>query len=146
MPSETAQRGAAPVGHLAELGEVESSAIIALRLWCDGARGEIGLTDAGLEALGDTMQLLLGHGRRKLMRHGAGCSCLGGDEACFAQLVALAACGEQDEALMLAMLMVRADMAPGLAHHAGRLGRAIAALGAQARRPHAAAPVSHVLH
>ncbi|WP_373353670.1 hypothetical protein [Pseudoroseicyclus sp. CXY001] len=125
-------RGAAPVGQLAELGTIETGAVLALRLWGDGAQGDLGLSGAGLDALGGAMTLLARHGRRRLMRHGTTCACLGGDEACFAQLVALAAAGEEEEALMLAMLMVRGDRAPELSHHAGCLGRAIAAACARA--------------
>ncbi|NDV01641.1 hypothetical protein [Pseudoroseicyclus tamaricis] len=141
-------RGAAPVGQLAELGALESGAVLALRLWCEGAREEIGLAGPGLEALTGAMRLLLDHGRRRLMRHGTTCSCLGGDEACFAQLVALAATGEEEEALMLAMLMVRGDMAPALIHHAGDLGRALALSCAQLERLEQMdrPPASHAIH
>ena len=40
------------------------------------------------------------------MRHSIECRCLGGDEACFANLVATAAEGEREDALLMATLMV----------------------------------------
>lgn len=55
------------------------------------------------------------HGRRPLIRHGLGCSCLGADENCFAQMIAAASEGAREDTMMLAALIVRPDFAPALA-------------------------------
>ncbi|KPP84135.1 MAG: hypothetical protein HLUCCA08_01350 [Rhodobacteraceae bacterium HLUCCA08] len=127
-------RGAAAVGQLAELGPVEAGAVLCLRLWSDGPddraalqadlRQHLGasvgaLACAAMETIG---ALCTRFGRRPLMRHDVDCACLGGDEAAFALLVATAAEGETEDALMLAALIVRADVAPMLIAPARDLG------------------------
>ncbi|SHI58441.1 hypothetical protein [Wenxinia saemankumensis] len=96
-------KGSHPVGQLTDLDPAGRVAVAAFR--GDGRE----LCPAPLR---DLCALCARHGRRPLACHGAGCPCLGGDEACFARLIELAAGGEQEEALMLAMLLVRADLAP----------------------------------
>ena len=72
------------------------------------------------------------------MRHGTDCPCLGADEACFARVVADASEGAREDAMLVAALMVRPDMAPAAVHLAEALGLALKrlALGtvAEARR------------
>lgn len=46
------------------------------------------------------------------MRHSVHCKCLGADESCFANFIVTAATGERDDAMLIATLLVRADVAP----------------------------------
>ncbi len=126
--------GAASVGRLIDLDPVEAGAVLYLRLCWDNPDALTALTDdfapllgtsAGALAARSFVQLATlcqSHGRRALCAHALTCACLGGDEACFARLVADAASGAREDALMMAMLLVRADFAPmvtGLAQDAG---------------------------
>lgn len=129
------QRGAARVGLLADLDAVEAGAVLYLRLWCDGDRNQVArdfeaaLGDAHGEAACRTLDQLCGlcarHGRRPLMRHHLGCACLGADEACFANFIAAAVGGEREDAMLIATLIMRADMAPCAAALAQDLGLAL---------------------
>lgn len=134
-------RGGAPVGQLADLGPVEAGAVLCLRLWqAEGDRLAGTLDPAALAAFSSITRLWQDFGRRPMMRHGPACRCLGADEACFAQLVASAATGEREDAMLIACLMVRADAAPGLAALAEDFGlalrRALAAIPAAGRTLH----------
>ena len=53
------------------------------------------------------------------MRHGFECPCLGADESCFANLIVQAVDGDPEDAMLIASLLVRADMA----HCAAALAR-----------------------
>ena len=122
-------RGSAPVGVYDDLDPLGRAAVSCLRLLRRDARVEA----AG--PMADLCGLCVRFGRRPLCAHAEDCPCLGGDEACFARLVELAAAGEREEALMLAMLLVRADVAPlavAMAEQAG-LGAMRMAMGAGAR-------------
>ncbi|WP_109464126.1 hypothetical protein [Albibacillus kandeliae] len=132
-----ARRGGAPVGHLTELDPVEAGAVMYLRLWNDGpaaqARVEhdfrrcLGASDGhrALMALADLCSLCARHCRRPILRHDVRCRCLGSDEACFANFVAAAATGDHKDAMLIATLLVRADMAPSLTGLAATLGHAL---------------------
>ena len=134
---QVSQRGGAAVGLLAELDEIEACAVMYLRLWNSGATArqqmlvEFGRTVGPraarnmLDGLDHICDLCARYGRRPIMRHGISCKCLGADEACFANLVMLAARGEREDAMLIATLMVRADMAPALAGLAETFGLAI---------------------
>nr|WP_167647661.1 hypothetical protein [Mameliella alba] len=131
------ERGSAPVGYLSELGPVEASAVLYLRLWNDGdaARTEVwsdfarhlGSTE-GRHALGafeELCALCARHCRRPLMRHHVTCKCLGADESCFATFIGYASEGQREDALLLAMTLVRPDIAPILAALAEDFGLAL---------------------
>ncbi len=135
-------RGGAAVGLLTELDGVEAASVIYLRLWSDGPDGQAMLWsdlsrtlghDRGrrtLQAFEQLCALCARHGRRPLMRHAVECKCLGADEACFANFVALAATGAQEDAMLIATLLVRADVAPQITSLATNFG-----LGLQQMRP-----------
>lgn len=120
------RRGGAPVAALDTLPACEARAVTWLRLWCDGPEGQAqvwsaassslgaGRATASLTAFERLLNVILEHGRRGLMRHSIGCGCVGADEAVFAQFLALVAKGEDEDAMMIASLLVRADMAPVL--------------------------------
>ena len=78
-----------------------------------------------LMALADLCSLCARHCRRPILRHDVRCRCLGSDEACFANFVAAAATGDHEDAMLIATLLVRADMAPSLTGLAATLGHAL---------------------
>ena len=136
-PAPAARRGGAPVGYLAELPAVEAGAVLYLHLWCSGpaAQAEVwndlartlGTAEgrAALAAFEELCELARAHARRPLMRHDIGCACLGADEAAFANLVAAAAEGEREDAMIFAALLMRAGMAGAAATLAERVGLAL---------------------
>lgn len=127
-------RGGAPVGHLLDLPDVEQAAVACLRLWCDGPESQARLWNEVACALGPAhgrtvlkglerlLALIVAHGRRPLMRHSPGCRCVGGDEAVFAHMVAAAAGGEREDAMLIAALLVQPGMAPQVAELAQQFG------------------------
>lgn len=127
-------RGAAPVGHVADLDPIEAGAVRCLRLWCEAegpqslVKGDftasLGPEAGGLaaETFSELCALCVRYGRRPLMHHATGCACVGADEACFARLVGAAGAGEREDAMLIATLLVRPDVAPGLAILAERIG------------------------
>jgi hypothetical protein len=129
-----ASRGAAPVGVMHELPPLEATAILFLRVWCQGgsARDAIAADFASVtsgpkatQALADfdaLMGLVLSQSRRTLMRHDCKCSCFGGDESAFANLIAAAALADADEAMLFAATLLKAPAA----YEAVRLARALA--------------------
>ncbi len=135
--STPSSRGGAAVGRLADLTPIEAGAVMYLRLWSEGAGGradaasdfDIALgADRGhiaMLTLDRLCSLCAHHGRRPLIRHGLGCGCLGADENCFAQMIAAAAEGAREDAMMMASLIVRPDYAPALASLSEELGLAL---------------------
>ena len=117
------ERGASPVGQIDALPEAEAWWVRALRLWCTGPDGQGALHDDLTRRLGpraadtvfarfaDLMALILDHARRPLMRHALDCQCVGADEAVFA-LFCSQAVTDREEAMMIACLLLRADVAP----------------------------------
>ncbi|MFV0475781.1 MAG: hypothetical protein ACK5MQ_16480 [Pikeienuella sp.] len=129
-----AHRGGAPVGHLDELPDLEAAAILYLRFWLAGdalrerARADLHATlgsgdgDQATEALQGLVEMISRHARRPLMRHQPGCRCFGGDEAAFANFIGAAAHGQREDAILIATLIFRADMAFISVSLAERLG------------------------
>lgn len=126
--------GGAPVSRLAELPPLERQVIRCLRLWCEGPTGrqsvqrELGARHrpAVAERLASDFGALLAttaaHARRPLLGHALECPCAGSDECVFARFVSLAAEGAREEAVLIASLLVRADLALGLAALAEEIG------------------------
>lgn len=137
MSAPIRNRGGAPVGFIAELDPVEAGAVMYLRLWCSGPRSQGMVRDdfrsllgpqQGHQALCSLEQICVlcaREGRRPLMRHNVTCKCLGADESCFANFVAAAAEGNNEDAIMIATLIVRPDMAPCLMALATEFGQAL---------------------
>ena len=96
-----ARRGAMPVGHIDDFSPLEAAA-------------------------GRLSDLCEVYGRRALMRHHVSCRHVGADEACLARLVDAAARGERDDAMLIATLIVRADVAAGLVCEAEQAAAALA--------------------
>ena len=123
MSQGASQRGAAAVGHLNELSPIEASAVLYLRLWCEGPDAQakinsdfrIGLGvergDDAYAALSRLTQLIVHNGRRPLMRHALECQCIGADESCFATMIASAAENDHEDSMLLASVMVKAKVA-----------------------------------
>lgn len=147
--SSLVPRGGAAVGRLTDLQPLEAGAVMYFRLWSDGPNGR---SDAAADfdiALGarkgqETITLLdqicglcATHGRRALVHHGLGCSCLGADENCFAQMVGAAAEGAREDAMMMASLIVRPDFAPALVALSEQFGLALRRMTRPQRPPSA---------
>lgn len=153
------KRGGAPVGFITELDGIEAASVIYLRLWSDGADAQAQVRDDFVTALGhhcgekaiesfeQICSLCAVHGRRPLMRHSVQCKCLGADEACFANFIATASEGAREEAMLIATLLVRADVAPLLASCAFDFGLALKRMRLGAPRDYAAVhPQPTILH
>lgn len=134
MTAQTRGRGGTPVGFLTELDAVEAASVIYLRLWCEGPVSQAQVRDdfiialgpekgcKALNSFGELCAFCSRHGRRPLMRHSVSCKCVGADEACFANFIATAATGEREDAMMIATLIVRPDIAPLIASLAADVG------------------------
>jgi hypothetical protein len=61
--------------------------------------------------------------------HDIACPCVGGDEYALARFVALAAEGDREDAVLLAALLVRADVALCLAPLAEEVGLRVGRIG-----------------
>lgn len=130
-------RGAAAIAHLDDLGTVEARAVMYLRLWWDGGEAReavhadfrLGLGDtsgaSAVRALDQFCTLCSRFGRRPLMRHALTCRCVGADEACLAHVIGAAAEAQREDALMMAMTLVRGDVAPGIVALSEQLGLAL---------------------
>lgn len=152
MTTGNPNRGGAPVGHIADLDAVSAGAVLYLRAWCDGPDAQARICSDFATALGpeagarafqsfeEVCALCVRHGRRPLMRHHLTCQCLGADEACFANFIATASEGCREDALMIASVLVRADMAFCLIDHAQAFGLAIKRMALRAMPP---APMMH---
>lgn len=137
MTQPQQNRGGAPVGYVTELDHIGAASVIFLRLWSDGADAQAKVWKDLSSALGPVRgrkalqsfeqlcNLCARHGRRPLMRHSVQCKCLGADESCFANFVTSAADGEHEDAMLIATLLVRADVAPLIVSCAADFGLAL---------------------
>ncbi|MCX7566356.1 hypothetical protein OS189_08375 [Sulfitobacter sp. F26169L] len=159
MSSAQAKRGGAPVGLITELDSVEAASVIYLRLWCDGPEAQSrvwsdftnGLgADQGrqaFESFEELCTLCTRYGRRPLMRHSVQCKCLGADESCFANFIATATSGEREDAMLIATLLVRPDVAGMVASLASNFGLALKRMHLPAPRDVAApCPMPNTYH
>lgn len=145
MTTPVNKRGGAPVGFLTDLDRIEATSILYLRLWSSGhdaqSKVRTDLTDGlghdrghrTFQSFEDLSSLCARHGRRPLARHAVQCRCIGSDELCFANFMATATDGDREDALLIATLLVRADVAPLIASLATNFGLAL-------RRMHLSAP------
>ncbi len=130
-------RGAKAVGVMDELTGIEAASVIYLRLWFSGSREQARVRsdlfmalgreqgDRALRSFENLCELCVRHGRRPIMRHSVECRCLGSDESCFANFIATAADGQREDALLIATLLVRPDVAPLVASLAAEFGLAL---------------------
>ncbi|MBU2867151.1 hypothetical protein [Pacificibacter marinus] len=126
--------GAAPVSRVEAVDAQTLFLITALRtfgtagekdLWENyAALTDIERADTARSAFDTLMGFVTRNARRPLMTHGGACNCIGADEASFAQFVRLAAEGDAEDAMLMGMLLLRADVVPmavGLAQQLGLL-------------------------
>ena len=152
MSTATFHRGGAPVGFITELDAIEAASVIYFRLWGDGtdARNRVRRDMAtslgpqhGARAI-DSFEQICGLfsalGRRPLMRHAVECKCLGSDESCFANFIATAAEGNREDAMLIATLLIRPDVAPQIAELAAEFGLALKRMNLSARAHRASEP------
>jgi hypothetical protein len=130
-------RGAAAVGLVADLQAVEAGAVMYFRLWHDGPSAREIMSSDFVATMGPDIgrrtlasfqaicSLCATHGRRTLVHHHLNCRCVGADEACFANFIGAAAEGAHEDALLIATMLVRADLAPSLTYHAEAFGLAL---------------------
>ncbi len=158
MTDAQQNRGGAPVGYLTELDSIEAASVIYLRLWCAGPDAQSQVCNdlvtclgpekgqKSLESFQTLCSLCARHGRRPLMRHAVHCKYLGADEACFANFISTAATGDRDDAMLIATLIVRADVAPLLTSVAADFGLALRRMRLSAPRELANDTQVHTLH
>lgn len=158
MTAHDRKRGGAPVGFVTELDGIEAAAVIYLRLWGDGPDSQAQVWNdlasrlgaeggrRALESFESLFALCIRHGRRPLMRHAVQCKCLGADESCFANFIATAATGDREDAMLIATLLVRADVAPLIASLAADFGHALKRMQLAAPRDLHRQAVPHTLH
>ncbi|WP_270732357.1 hypothetical protein [Shimia sp. Alg240-R146] len=132
--------GARRVGWLADLPAAERMAVRCLRAIGRDAASDTQLTADLALALGparghstkavlnELMQVAQYYGRRPLCRHADTCDCLDADEAVFAALVGYALNSAQEDATLMASLLVRPDMAQCFAGLATEFGLAMDAM------------------
>lgn len=155
MSAPVSTRGGASVGLITELDGIEAASVIYLRLWSNGADAQAQVRDDFITALGPHQgskavqsfehlcSLCSAHGRRPLMRHAVQCKCLGADESCFANFIVTAIEGAREDAMLIATLLVRPDVAPLLASYAFDFGLALKRMRLGAPRDYAAAFSQH---
>ena len=140
MTPDHHKRGGSAVAQMADLDPWEAMLVRSLRLWCEGPTGQSSVLEMfgdvaphgdgrrAYEVFDDLMRMLVAGAQRPLVRHDVGCSCVGADEAVFANLVRVASDGHHIDAALIATLMV----GPGFAEHVALLaGKA----GNELRRP-----------
>lgn len=136
MSSANPQRGGEAIGQLTALDPLRMVAVLYFRLWCDGAAGQITVNrdlaaylgedaQVAVAALQNLLHLCGKQGRRPLVRHKTGCSCLGADEAWLANLIEAAACGAEEDACQIASFLVPPTCARAVTGAAAMFGMAL---------------------
>ncbi|MEL6838471.1 MAG: hypothetical protein AAFP85_04225 [Pseudomonadota bacterium] len=159
MNAVPSHRGGASVAVLDDFDGLTAAAVLYLRMWHEGPETQTGVINDLMNTLGtrrghkavatfaELCSMCMRHGRRPLCRHGLNCRCVGADEASFAHFVATAATGDRDDAMLMAILLVRPDIAPALTSLAADFGLALKQMDLAA--PTTVAQMSnsrHVLH
>jgi len=130
-------RGGTPVGLICDLCPISAAAVTYSRMWCGGPDQQsevwnvlvssLGMVSGrrALKAFEALLSICVAHGRRPLIRHTLQCRYVGSDEACLANFIATAADGAREDALLIATLLVRTDMAPAATSLATDFGFAL---------------------
>lgn len=152
MTSTRDQRGGATVAHLQDYDAITAASVVYFRMWCNGADTQATVVDDLTTTLGmgrgqmaaaafsDLCGMCALHGRRPMMRHALHCKCVGADEASFAHFIATAAEGDRDDAMLIAILLVRPDVAPIITSLAADFGLALKQMNLAAPRAIAQIP------
>ena len=134
------RHGMVPVARIDDLPALEATLICCLRLYYDSDGSRDALERSVMEHLGagkgaalfsrfgELCELMRRHSRRPLMRRHAGCAAAGADETAFAALVSAAASGEREDAMLIAVCVVRPDLAPPVVALAEQVGLSLAPL------------------
>ena len=158
MTESPSNRGSTPVGAVADLDTIEAEAVLYLRLWANGPLSQAQVWNDFASALGARQgakalksfeaicKICATHGRRPLRCRHVTCTCLGADEACFANIVGSASEGAREDALMIAMNIVRPDMAAALVSMAEDVGLALRRMALKTDRHRAVSPANHTIH
>ena len=121
LPPRAQPEGSAPVGCIDELTPAEGWWVRAFRHWNGEARllsedmtGRFGAARAEriLSRFGELMEIVSLYSRRPLAIQRTDCGRLSSDEAVLALLCTTATHGAREDAMMIACLMVRPDVAP----------------------------------
>ena len=116
--------GARPAGYLKDLDAVQASAVLCLRKWGNGEKSRKEIEHNFSSYFGnfkgtqiadnfDTLcECFARYARRSLVHHHIQFSCLGADEACFANFIGYSESGNREEAMLLAATFVRLDIVP----------------------------------
>lgn len=151
-------RGGAPVGVLSELPTVEACSVLYLRLWCEGPDQQAAVWNdlattlpphrarKALRAFETLCDLCLRNARRPMMRHSSKCSCVGGDEACFANFVAAACTCEREDAMLFISNIVHPGVAPILVQFAQDFALALHEMSATSHLTAQTRSPAHMLH
>lgn len=135
MSAMTPIPGSSAVGRLEDLPPWEAELVIATRLWLDSPEGQAAVWAdfarrfgpaagrAALRQLEGFLTVLCTQARRPFVHHGAGCGCLGSDEAVLAAILREAARGDLAESALLAGLLMPAGQAELVALRAAELGQ-----------------------
>lgn len=125
------------VGTLSGLSPLETTCVTYLRLWSRGTIGHADIWDDEHVTLGlprgqkiialceQLFTICDRFCRRPLTRNPVSHPHISADEASFARLVATAAMGEREDAMQMAMWLIRPDMAPMLIDLAAQFGLTI---------------------
>ncbi|MBM9594179.1 hypothetical protein [Roseitranquillus sediminis] len=158
MTASAPIRGGTPVTWLEDLPPPEALVVQYLRDWCADASGRartmahataaLGEDEAerALHCWGELINMLTRYGQRTLVLNGSKCRSVGSDEAVFAHFVTTAALGEREEAMLIASLLVRADLLCPAVHLAQSAGLAIARIALRAARTAGAMPPAPTRH
>ena len=115
--------GGATVADLHALDDDQALAVMMMRDWFEGPDGMWRVRDAFVHTLGEKagedaadafggfLRFVVAEARRPVMRHALACRCVGADEAVLAQILALAATGAREDAMLTLALLVPADRA-----------------------------------
>ncbi len=134
MKHEREMFGGLTVSSVEVMAAPEAFLISCLRLWCDSRAGPSDVHERLAEHMGpaqgaicysameDMFSVLFRHSRRRLIRHGRSCKCVGADEAILAHFVTTAATGAREDAMLLASLLVEPTMMMSLAESASQVG------------------------
>ena len=128
------RHGILPVGQIDELPQLEATLICCLRLFYESDEARDALKRSLLAHLGEGpgtamfarfaefCEMTRRFSRRPLKRRHAGCCAAGADECAFAAMVAAAAAGDREDAMLIAVCLVRPDVSPPLVALAEQVG------------------------
>jgi hypothetical protein len=116
----------APLASLADLTLLERRFVEGMRLWLSfEGRGDARPHTPSCDGFAQVLERLLAHCRRPLQVGDVGAESVTGDECVLARFVTVAADGERENAILIATLLVRADVALDLGRRAEALGLAL---------------------